>query len=68
MNFPKLNSMRILTEEEMEAFKGGKCDDGCKRSCYSSCSPGCSPGNKNNNQGNGNSGSIDIGPNGSGVF
>ena len=56
MNFPKLNTARILTEKEILEFRGGlaeACGSGCKSGCSSSCKSGCSPGNKNNNDGNG---------------
>lgn len=59
MNFPKLNSARILTESEMLEFRGGACSSGCKSGCSSSCKSGCSPGNKNNNDGNGNTLSLE---------
>lgn len=63
MKFPKLDTARVLTEEEMSIFKGGacrRCDQGCKSSCSSSCSASCSQSDKNNNQGNGNSGTVGI--------
>lgn len=65
MNFPKLNTARVLTQTEMLEFKGGldACGGGCKSGCSSSCKSGCSPGNKNNNDGNGNSVPITVGIN-----
>jgi len=48
MNFPNLNTVKILSEEEMSRFRGGACNSSCKSGCSSSCKTGCSPGNKNN--------------------
>lgn len=48
MNFPKLETARLLTDSEMLAFRGGACDSGCKPGCNSSCKGGCSQSKKNN--------------------
>ena len=45
MSLPKLKKIRVLNENEMKDFTGGKipCTFGCS-SCSESCST-CSPGN-----------------------
>lgn len=47
MNFPKLSSARVLTEEEMSVFSGGACSSGCKKGCFDGCKSSCKPGNSN---------------------
>ncbi len=52
MNFPKLSSVRLLTDEEMQVFTGGSCMFGCKKGCISGCKSSCKPGNSNVGSGN----------------
>ena len=43
MKFPKLSSIKVLSEKEMSIFKGGAADC-CDSTCKPGCSPGCAPG------------------------
>ena len=48
MKIDKLNTARVLTSEEMQAFKGGasECNQGCTKGCKNSCISGCISGDK----------------------
>ena len=53
MNLPKLKTARVLSDEEMLIFRGGrrKCSS-CTRSCTDGCKSSCKPGNSNTGSGN----------------
>lgn len=51
MNLPKLKTARVLSDEEMLIFRGGKCST-CKKACSDGCKSSCKPGNSNTGSGN----------------
>ncbi len=54
MSLPKLKTARVLTDEEMQIFRGGSgsCMLGCQKGCITGCKSSCKPGNSNTGSGN----------------
>lgn len=52
MSLPKLSTARVLSDEEMLIFRGGRKCNSCTKGCTDGCKSSCKPGNSNTGSGN----------------